>query len=206
MARRTKKLPVELQEELDAKKAKIKKPRKKRKPMTPEQKAAAAERLAKARAARAASKPSNRPEEFDKYEPSHPLSWESTKEALVELTELLKSLKDMKDSNKWQDRNQYTSVEAQITFLKQYMNTGVYSSVFYGKNMQSKIRYKCVSMAYYSDGTPKRSVGTFYQDLGCEYTQEMENDDREKVLKARANQQKKKKKITIISNENEESE
>ena len=92
MARRTKKLPIELQEELDAKKAAIKKPRKKRAPMTPEQKAAAVARLAKAREARAAKNPNkkvNRPEFFGTLSDEHPMSWSNTQKLLKEQTQLI---------------------------------------------------------------------------------------------------------------------
>ena len=37
-------------------------------------------------------------------------------------------------------------------------------------------------MAYYPDGMPKRSVGVYYPDMGCEYTQEMYNDDKGIVI------------------------
>ena len=29
---------------------------------------------------------------------------------------------------------------------------------------------------YHPDGTPKRSVGHWYPDIGCEWTREMEED------------------------------
>jgi hypothetical protein len=31
-------------------------------------------------------------------------------------------------------------------------------------------------MAYHPDGTPKRSVGTWYPDIRMEWTKEMENE------------------------------
>ena len=37
---------------------------------------------------------------------------------------------------------------------------------------------RCVAMAYEDDGTPKRSVGVFYPDLGCIYTQEIYNEEK----------------------------
>jgi len=33
---------------------------------------------------------------------------------------------------------------------------------------------RCVAMAYYPDGTPKRSVGVFYPDINIVWTNEME--------------------------------
>ena len=51
--------------------------------------------------------------------------------------------------------------------------------MFYGSQGQSKIQYRVQEkgMAYYSDGTPKRTVGFFYEDLGTYWTKEMESND-----------------------------
>ena len=38
-----------------------------------------------------------------------------------------------------------------------------------------KTKFKCVVMAYNKDGTPKRSVGVMYPDIGV-YTPEMDNE------------------------------
>ena len=149
----------------------------KRRTMTPEQKAAAAERLAKARAARAAKNPdkkTSRPEIFSRYTPDHPLSYEKTKENLAYQQELLKSYKLLRDSSNWQDRCKYTELETHILHLKSYLTSGVYSSLFYGKEAQNKTKYHCVKMAYYSDGTPKRTQGVYYNDIDKIWTGEEE--------------------------------
>ena len=38
---------------------------------------------------------------------------------------------------------------------------------------------RSVAMAYYPDGTPKRTVGVFYGDIGEVYTNEMYLEDRQ---------------------------
>ena len=34
----------------------------------------------------------------------------------------------------------------------------------------------CLTMAYYPDGTPKRSIGTYYPDIAQVWTQELRNE------------------------------
>jgi hypothetical protein len=49
-------------------------------------------------------------------------------------------------------------------------------------NGTNKVTYVSAGMAYYTNGTPKRSVGVIYPDIG-QYTQEMEDDDRNRISK-----------------------
>ena len=62
--------------------------------------------------------------------------------------------------------------------MQKYLKDGEWIDNFYGEHQQSKIRYRCVAMAFYNDGTPKRNVGVFYPDMGCVYTQEMFNEEK----------------------------
>ena len=41
--------------------------------------------------------------------------------------------------------------------------------MFYGEHQQSRVKTYCVTMAYHPDGTPKRSYGVYYSDLGGVY-------------------------------------
>ena len=45
--------------------------------------------------------------------------------------------------------------------------------------MESRTKFKCISMAYYSDGRPKRSLGVWYPDVLKEWT--IEDDDMERA-------------------------
>ena len=195
MAKR--KILVELQEEIDAKRTKMKKPRKPRKPMTPEQRAAAVERLAKARAARAPAKTTRRPEFFDTLSDDHPMSWNKLSDLIKEETLLVKSLKGLKDSNKWQERSKLAEAETYLEALKKYQRTGIMTHTHGGKNASQALRFKSVAMAYYKDGTPKRTLGVYYPDVGV-WTQEMQNEQSPVKL------EKKKVKRTIIKDKSPE--
>ena len=41
--------------------------------------------------------------------------------------------------------------------------------------MENTIQHTCVKMAYYPDGTPKRTVGVYYPDLGKVYEEDNGN-------------------------------
>ena len=137
---------------------KAKKANSKRRPMTEAQRKAAAERLEKARAARKVnSTSSSRPAEFSKYKPEDALSYESTKKNIAYLQDLLKSYKAFSESSDWKERSMYLKIETQLHFLKQYINTGHYGSLLYGKNIDKVMKYKTVHMAYDDNGFPKKS-------------------------------------------------
>ena len=49
--------------------------------------------------------------------------------------------------------------------------------MFSGKEETNRVIPKCVAMAYYPDGTPKRSVGVFYEDIMTVWTKDMDERD-----------------------------
>lgn len=175
MARKSKRMQI--REELS--KTSVVKPIKHRKKrqLTDEQKAAMAERLAKAREARGPAKNLSIDESIRDLDAEHPLSPAKVKEWLKEQKDLLSALKDCKDSKDPALRSQYWDTETYIFNLQHYLNDGVYRDHRYGSEKQNKIRHRCVAMAYYPDGTPKRTPGVFYQDIGEEYTNEMAAED-----------------------------
>ena len=63
--------------------------------------------------------------------------------------------------------------------MQKYLRDGDWVDNFYGEYQQHKTRWKSIVLAYNDDGTVKRNVGVFYPDMGCEYTQEMFNEDNE---------------------------
>ena len=75
----------------------------------------------------------------------------------------------------------HASHEAYIKNLQRYLRTGDWVDDFYGEHQQEKVRYKCIALAYDADGLPKRNIGTFYPDLGCVYTKDMSDMDREEL-------------------------
>ena len=45
--------------------------------------------------------------------------------------------------------------------------------MFSGEDETNKVIPKCVAMAFYPDGTPKRSAGIFYPDINMVWKQDM---------------------------------
>lgn len=153
-----------------------KKVRKKR-VMTPEQKKAAAERLAKARAAKGPSQ-NNQIDEHVRNLPEDDLfSYKNVRAWQTEAKQYLSSIKSFKDSKDAKERALYTDVETYIVNLGSYMRSGVYLDNRFGAERTGKVQLRCVAMAYNKDGTPKRTVGVWYPDIGTTYTREMELED-----------------------------
>ena len=61
-----------------------------------------------------------------------------------------------------------------IRELEYYLKSGDFISYFSGQDEATKVIPRCVSMAYYDDGTPKRSVGVFYPDITAVWTKDMD--------------------------------
>ena len=61
-----------------------------------------------------------------------------------------------------------------IRELEYYLKSGDFISYFSGQDEATKVIPRCVSMAYYDDGTPKRSVGVFYPDITTVWTKDMD--------------------------------
>ena len=64
--------------------------------------------------------------------------------------------------------------KAYIRFIEHYLRSGDWIGVFSGKDETNKVIPKCVAMAYYPDGTPKRTVGVFYPDIGRVWSRDMD--------------------------------
>ena len=54
------------------------------------------------------------------------------------------------------------------------MKSGDWVGMFSGANEEHKVVPRCVAMAYYPDGTPKRSVGVFYSDINMVWSKGMD--------------------------------
>ena len=61
-----------------------------------------------------------------------------------------------------------------IRDLEYYLKTGDFISYFSGQDELTKVIPRCVALAYYEDGTPKRSCGVFYPDINTVWTKEMD--------------------------------
>ena len=162
----------------DSDRTKFKKARKKR-VMTEEQKQAARDRLAKARENRGPSTNKLIAENVRNLPDEDPLSLKNVRPWLKENKELLASIRSFKNSKDSKERAEYGRVETYVSNIEAYLRGGVWLDLFYGSRGDQKVKYRVPrnGMAYYADGTPKRTVGIFYEDLGEVWTQEMEQDD-----------------------------
>lgn len=157
---------------LSTERKKVRRPRK----MTEEQKQAARDRLAKARANRGPSQNKMIAENVRMLSDDNPLSLKNVKSWIKENKDLLSAIKSFRDSKDWKDRDRYNQVSTYIANLEAYLRDGVYRDHRWGSEMQGKIKQRVVNMAYYPDGTPKRTIGNIYPDVGL-YTQEMAEED-----------------------------
>ena len=74
------------------------------------------------------------------------------------------------------DREKWSSY---ISQLESYLRSGSYVSLFAGDNMEKRVQMYCHSLAYYSNGKPKRQIGVYYNDYMQVWTSELENEERE---------------------------
>ena len=55
--------------------------------------------------------------------------------------------------------------------------------MFYGEHQEKTITRRCTALAYYwygpKKGEVKRNINVYYPDMGCVYTKEMLEEDRE---------------------------
>ena len=148
--------------------------KRKRKPMTPEQRVAASERLALARSKRAPAKNSSVHPDVLALPDDHPVSYVKVKEWLKYNTELLSGLKSQKDSKESKQRQEFQVTESYVKNLKTYIKDSIWLDHRYGKLMESTTGTVCLALAYDAKGRVRRTVGTFYPDLGAAWTKEME--------------------------------
>lgn len=148
----------------------------KKRAMSEEQKAAAAERLRKARENRGPSENKLIDEDVRNLPDDNPLSLKNVREWIKENKLLLSSIRGHRDSKDSAERAFYNKVETYVANLEAYLRSGVYLDNFYGSQMQYKITHRVTHMAYHKDGTPKRTIGYWYPDIGI-YTQEMADNN-----------------------------
>ena len=70
-----------------------------------------------------------------------------------------------------------TSRKAYIRYCEHYLRTGDWIGMFSGQDEEHKVVPRCAAMAYYPDGTPKRSVGVFYPDINAVWTNGMDESE-----------------------------
>ena len=167
---------------------KIKPIRKKRK-LTAVQKEAQRIRLEKMRAKK-------KPPEYKNVHPyvlslddEEPYSLKNVKVWIKHNKELITMLnararnKDMSPKDKQQALIQADDKKAYIRYIEHYIKTGDWIGMFSGQNEMKRVIPKVVAMAYYPDGTPKRTVGYWYPDIESVWTKEMESGDIDGTIK-----------------------
>ena len=69
------------------------------------------------------------------------------------------------------------SKKAYIRYCEHYLKHGDWIGIFSGASEEHKVVPRCVAIAYYSDGTPKRSVGVFYPDINAVWSKGMDESE-----------------------------
>lgn len=150
---------------------------KKKRVITEEQKAALVERLKKAREAKGPAKQTSIDASIRSLPDDDLFSPKLVREWIKNTQLKLKSMRSMKKSTVTGELAEYLIEETYLANLQSYLRTGVYVDGRRGPDRQHRVYHNCVVMAYYKDGTPKRSVGVFYPDIGEVYTEEMRRED-----------------------------
>ena len=73
--------------------------------------------------------------------------------------------------------NMVDNKKAYIRMCEHYLKHGDWIAMFSGKHEEHKVVPKCVAMAYYPDGTPKRNVGVWYPDIKVVWNKDMDERD-----------------------------
>ena len=113
----------------------------------------------------------------DKYSMKNVKEW--IKESKDQVAAFNKTARSMKVSpqDKQKAQNSADAKKAYIRYCEHYLKTGDWIGMFSGKDETNMVVPKCTAMAYYSDGTPKRTVGVWYPDIEMVWTKGMDERD-----------------------------
>ena len=113
----------------------------------------------------------------DKYSMKNVKEW--IKESKDQVAAFNKTARSMKISpqDKQKAQNAADAKKAYIRYCEHYLKTGDWIGMFSGKEETNMVVPKCTAMAYYSDGTPKRTVGVWYPDIEMVWTKGMDERD-----------------------------
>ena len=110
-------------------------------------------------------------------------SFKNVKEWIKETKEQISTLnkqgrgRNVLPQDRQKASNLADSKKAYIRYCEHYIKTGDWIGMFSGKHEEQKVVPRCVAMAYYPDGTPKRSVGVFYPDINAGWTSGMDESE-----------------------------
>ena len=113
----------------------------------------------------------------DKYSMKNVKEW--IKESKDQVAAFNKTARSMKVSpqDKQKAQNSADAKKAYLRYCEHYLKTGDWIGMFSGKEETNMVVPKCTAMAYYSDGTPKRTVGVWYPDIEMIWTKGMDERD-----------------------------
>ena len=113
----------------------------------------------------------------DKYSMKNVKEW--IKEAKDQVSAFNKTARSLRISpqDKQKAANSAEHKKAYIRYCEHYLKTGDWIGMFSGKEENHKVVPKCIAMAYYPDGTPKRTVGIFYEDINMVWSKDMDERD-----------------------------
>ena len=160
---------------VERKPMKVKRTRK----ITEEQREALRERMKLMRAKRAPAEYKNISKMVMSLPDDDTYSFKNIKAWIKHNKEMVAALNGQARSRSATDKERRTSEisaaskKAYIRYMEYYLKTGDWISMFSGQDEEHKVVPRCVAMAYYADGTPKRSEGVFYPDINAVWTKNM---------------------------------
>lgn len=149
-----------------------KKIRKPRKPMTAEQKAAAVERLRLAREKKAKENPpsyKNIHPDVVALDPEDPLAMDRVKEWIKTQREIVSEERKNERAGIKGATAKRCRAEGYARSMQNYLEGSVWNDAFYGEHGTLPMNRISTTMAYNPDGSPKRTYGVYYIDLGYVY-------------------------------------
>ena len=159
------------------------KPLKKKRKLSEEHKEKLRARLAEMRAKRKPAEYKNVAKSVlllpddDRYSMKNVKEWiKESKEQVAAYNKTARSMR-ISPQDKQKAANLAEHKKAYIRYCEHYLKTGDWSGMFSGKEETQKVVPKCIAMAYYPDGTPKRSVGVWYPDIEMIWTKDMDERD-----------------------------
>ena len=159
------------------------KPLKKKRKLSEEHKEKLRARLAEMRAKRKPAEYKNVAKSVlalpddDKYSMKSVKEWiKESKEQVASYNKTARSIR-ISPQDKQKAANLAEHKKAYIRYCEHYLKTGDWIGMFSGKEETQKVVPKCIAMAYYPDGTPKRSVGVWYADIEMIWTKDMDESD-----------------------------
>lgn len=110
---------------------------------------------------------------FDNMEDDHPWHPTKVKEWVKKWQGDLKAMKGWDESSSSNQRMQYQIAVTYLYNLNQFLANGIWLDSHWGEDRENKIIPICRVPAY-RDGLVKRTVGTWYSDIGCVWSSDME--------------------------------